>query len=99
MRRLALVAAVTLAAVGGAAAAGPLDCTYRVTVSAADLIRAGPDANESKWGRGTWTLTPKGRARPLRPEHGPDGNAIGRAPSGAQDGVQTGPASCTGYPA
>ena len=89
MRRLALVAAVTLAAVGGAAAAGPLDGTYRVTVSAADLIRAGSDANDSKWGVGTWTLTLKGRAWTLRQEHGLYGNAIDRGTIDAKGGFTT----------
>ena len=89
MRRLALVAAVTLAAVGGAAAAGPLDGTYRVTVSAADLIRAGSDANDSKWGVGTWTLTLAGRAWTLRQEHGLYGNAIDRGTIDAKGGFTT----------
>ena len=89
MRRLALVAAVTLAAVGGAAAAGPLDGTYRVTVSAADLIRAGSDANDSKWGVGTWTLTLAGRKWTLRQERGLYGNAIDRGVMDAKGGFTT----------
>src|SRR5204863_283504 len=84
MRRLALVSAIALAAVGGAAAGAPLDGTYRVTVSAADLIRAGSDANDAKWGVGTWTLTLAGRRWTLRQEHGLYGNAIDRGVMDAQ---------------
>jgi hypothetical protein len=89
MRRLAFVAAVALAAVGGAGAAAPLDGTYRVTVSAADLMRAGSDANDSKWGVGTWTLTLAGRRWTLRQEHGLYGNAIDRGVMDAKGGFTT----------
>jgi hypothetical protein len=89
MRRLALLAAVALATVGGAAAAGPLDGTYRVSVTAADLIRAGSDSNDSKWGVGSWTLTLAGQKWTLRQEHGLYGNAIDRGVMDAKGGFTT----------
>jgi hypothetical protein len=89
MRRFAFVAAVGLAAAGGAAAGAPLDGTYRVTVSAADLIRAGSDANDSKWGVGTWTLTLAGRKWTLRQKHGLYGNALDRGVVDAEGGFTT----------
>ena len=89
MRRLALVSAIALAAVGGAAAGAPLDGTYRLTVSAADLIRAGSDANDAKWGVGTWTLTLAGRKWTLRQERGLYGNAIDRGVMDAKGGFTT----------
>src|SRR5947207_5364606 len=89
MRRLVLVAAVALVAAGTAGAAGSLDGTYRVTVSAADLIRAGSDANDSKWGVGTWTLTLDGSKWTLRQAHGLYGNAIDRGVFDAKGGFTT----------
>jgi hypothetical protein len=89
MRRLALVAAVAVAAGTGAAAAEPLDGTYRVTVSAADLLRAGSDANDAKWGVGSWTLAFEGRRWTLRQSGGLFGNAIVHGVVDAKGGFVT----------
>jgi hypothetical protein len=89
MRRLALAASVALAIAGGAGAAGPLDGIYRVTVGAANLTRAGSDANDAKWGVGTWTLTLAGRRWTLRQEGGLYGNAIVRGVRDTKGGFTT----------
>jgi hypothetical protein len=89
MRRFALLAAVALAVAGTAAAAGPLDGTYRVTVTAADLIRAGSDANDAKWGVGTWTLTLTGSRWTLQQAHGLYGNAVDRGVIDGHGGFTT----------
>jgi hypothetical protein len=89
MRRLALVAAVALASVGGAAATEPLDGIYHVTVSAADLLRAGSDANDAKWGVGSWTLTLAGSRWTLRQTGGLYGNATVHGVVDAKGGFTT----------
>ena len=75
MRGVGLPALVALAAAGGLGPPGSLDGTYRVTVAAADLLRAGSDANDASWGVGTWTLTLSGSSWTLRQTHGLYGNA------------------------
>ena len=47
------------------------------------------DANDAKWGVGTWTLTLAGRRWTLRQEHGLYGNAIDRGTIDAKGGFTT----------
>jgi hypothetical protein len=75
-----LMIGLSLAGVTATAAkeAVPLTGSYRTTLSAADLIRAGAPSVESADETGTWTLTFAKRSWTLRQEHAPDQNALDR---------------------
>jgi hypothetical protein len=68
---------VLLCAPAGLAAATPQG-TYRVTLDARDLVRAGASAREAGWARGTWTLTLAGHNWTLRQTRGVNGNTLDR---------------------
>ena len=75
-----LMIGVILAGVTGTEAKATVTLTgsYRTTLSAGGLIRAGAPSVESADETGTWTLTFAKRSWTLRQEHAPDQNALDR---------------------
>jgi hypothetical protein len=71
---------VILAGVTATAPTAPATLTgsFRTTLSARGLIRAGAPSVESADEAGTWTLTLAKRSWTLRQEHAPDQNALDR---------------------
>ena len=83
LRRMPAACAAVAIATGsvlapGAAAAGSLSGTYRVTLAARDLVRVGASAHEVGWAVGTWTLALGHGRWTLRQANGRYGNALDR---------------------
>jgi hypothetical protein len=83
LRRMPAVGAAVAVAAGsvlapGAAAAGSLSGTYRVTLAARDLVTVGASAHEVGWDVGTWILALGHGRWTLRQANGRYGNALDR---------------------